>query len=130
MLDPKKFLPAVGQGILGLEVRRTDTALMECLNRVFADRVTTAIATAERALLAGLSGNCHSPIAAHAFVEGKGVDERLHLIGWVGESNGTKVIRKEGEAILGNAADVGFQLAREILAAGGKEILERACAFC
>lgn len=126
VLDPKKFLPAVGQGILGLEVRCADIELMECLNRIFADPITTAIATAERALLAGLGGDCHSPIAAHAFVNG----QKVSLIAWVGAADGSKELRRDGEDVLENASNVGFKLAKEILAAGGKELLEKACGSC
>ncbi len=64
-LEPPRFLPAVGQGALGLECRRDDTevvALVECLN----DNSTYRAVLAERALLAMFQGGCTLPLAAWA----------------------------------------------------------------
>ncbi|MAP96474.1 MAG: hydroxymethylbilane synthase [Ponticaulis sp.] len=72
-LDPKEFLPAVGQGILGIAAypdKLSDEAvsLIKSLNHVETERA----AIAERAALAVLDGSCRTPIAAHLFHEGTG----------------------------------------------------------
>jgi hydroxymethylbilane synthase len=64
-LDPSEFLPAVGQGALGIECRRDDPATRALLERL--DDLTTRRAIlAERAALAGLQGGCNLPMAAWA----------------------------------------------------------------
>ena len=59
------FLPAVGQGALGLECRRDDTAV-ETLVKPLNDDSTYRAVLAERAVLATLQGGCTLPIAAWA----------------------------------------------------------------
>ena len=64
-LDPSEFLPAVGQGALGIECRRDDAAtraLLEWLD----DPATHRAVLAERAALAALEGGCTLPMAAWA----------------------------------------------------------------
>lgn len=72
-LDPREFLPAVGQGILAI------AAYPDRLSHAAADAVrslnhdeTERAALAERAALGRLDGSCRTPIAAHLFHEGAG----------------------------------------------------------
>jgi hydroxymethylbilane synthase len=63
--EPPAFLPAVGQGALGIECRRDDEAtraLLEMLD----DPATHRAVKAERAVLAALEGGCSLPMAAWA----------------------------------------------------------------
>lgn len=63
-LDPKDFCPAAGQGSLGIETRKDDTATIEAV--AFLDHAPTRFAvTAERAALAALGGGCQVPIGIH-----------------------------------------------------------------
>ena len=64
-LEPPSFLPAVGQGALGLECRRDDT-VVEALVKPLNDDSTYRAVLAERAVLATLQGGCTLPIAAWA----------------------------------------------------------------
>jgi hydroxymethylbilane synthase len=64
-LGPPEFLPAVGQGALGIECRRIATAVLALL-APFDDPATRRAVQAERAALAGLHGGCSVPIAAWA----------------------------------------------------------------
>lgn len=61
-LDPKDWLPAPGQGAIAIECRIDDHVVRELLAAIDHGPSRTAV-TAERALLAALGGNCHSPIA-------------------------------------------------------------------
>ena len=72
-LDQKEFLPAVGQGILGIAAfpDRLDPDVAE-LVKSLNDVETERAAIAERAALAMLDGSCRTPIAAHLFHEGPG----------------------------------------------------------
>jgi hydroxymethylbilane synthase len=64
-LDPSEFLPAVGQGALGIECRYDDVATVALLERLD-DPVTRRAVLAERAALAALEGGCTLPMAAWA----------------------------------------------------------------
>lgn len=62
-LDPAAWLPAPGQGCIAIECRSGDDATAGLLTAI--DHAPShAALLAERALLAALGGNCHSPIAA------------------------------------------------------------------
>jgi hydroxymethylbilane synthase len=61
-LDPEAWLPAPGQGAIAIEARASDAATRALLSAI--DHLPSRDAVlAERALLAALGGNCHSPIA-------------------------------------------------------------------
>jgi hydroxymethylbilane synthase len=64
-LDPCEFLPAVGQGALGIECRRDNAATIALLEPID-DPVTRRAVLAEREALAALEGGCTLPIAAWA----------------------------------------------------------------
>jgi hydroxymethylbilane synthase len=62
------MLPAASQGAVGIEVRTTDSKMLSLLSAI--DHAPTRVAVeAERALLAGLNADCHSPVGAHAHWE-------------------------------------------------------------
>ncbi len=63
-LDANDFCPAAGQGCLGIETRKDDSATIAAVS--FLDHVDTRFAvTAERAALAALGGGCQVPIGIH-----------------------------------------------------------------
>jgi hydroxymethylbilane synthase len=64
-LEPPGFLPAVGQGALGLECRREHSDLIE-LVKLLSDEPSYRAVLAERATLSALQGGCALPMAAWA----------------------------------------------------------------
>jgi len=69
VFDVDVFLPAVGQGAVGIEAREADTRTRDLLAEI--NHAETLIALhAERAFLAVLDGSCRTPIAGHARIEG------------------------------------------------------------
>jgi len=68
VLEIDAFLPAVGQGAIGIEVRDADTRTRDLLTGVNHPETLTAFG-AERAFLAVLDGSCRTPIAGHARIE-------------------------------------------------------------
>jgi hydroxymethylbilane synthase len=119
-LDPGISLPAVAQGIIGIECRCADSrtrGLVTVLNHP-----TTRIAMdAERAFAHRLGGSCQSPIAAHARLDGK----LLMLDGLVAEPDGSRLLRDSLSGSADDPAALGHQLAERILAAGAGLLLER-----
>jgi len=65
IMDTQAFLPAVGQGAIGIEARSGDTRVRDMLARIDHADTSTAI-SCERAFLAALDGSCKTPIAGHA----------------------------------------------------------------
>jgi hydroxymethylbilane synthase len=119
-LDPKLCLPAVTQGIIGIECRGAD-ARTRALLQVLEDPGTRQALDAERAFAARLAGSCTSPIAAYAQLH----CQILTLDGLVAEPDGTRVLR---DCVQGGAAQgvaLGTQLAERLLAAGAGALLER-----
>jgi len=115
-LDPKHFVPAIGQGALAIETRLTDIP-----DEVLAlEHAPTRAATeAERAFLLAVGGSCHTPLAAHATLDGEG----LHLRALIASPDGQRVIRGERSGDAVEAAALGASLAEELLSLGGDEIL-------
>ncbi len=64
-LGPPEFLPAVGQGALGIECRRDASAVLALLEPLD-DPASRRAVQAERAALARLQGGCALPVAAWA----------------------------------------------------------------
>lgn len=63
--DIEILLPAASQGAIGIECRSDDARCMALLSAINHAPTFEAVA-AERAFLAGLGGDCRSPVAAHA----------------------------------------------------------------
>ena len=119
-LDPKMFLPAVSQGVIGIECRAADSrtlGLVTGLNH----RDTRIAMDAERAFAHRLGGSCQSPIAAYARLEG----QRLLLDGLVAEPDGSRLLRDSASGGIDDPAALGRLLADRILAAGAGPLLER-----
>lgn len=68
ILEPEDFLPAAGQGAIGIEMRAGDTALSNVFDQI-SDHDTVHCVMAERAALTALNGSCHTPIGAYAVFE-------------------------------------------------------------
>jgi hydroxymethylbilane synthase len=114
----REMLPAVGQGALGIELRKDDTELLAGLSFLNDDKTTVAVA-AERAFLFRLEGGCQVPIGAFAEVH----DGRVELTGLVASVDGTVVLKDSISGPNAEAKQLGTQLANKLLDMGGREIL-------
>jgi hydroxymethylbilane synthase len=117
-LDPLTCLPAVGQGILGIESRQDDTAIVELLSGLN-DPDTALAAIAERTLLFSLNGSCQVPIAGYALV----AEDRstVWLRGMVADPDGSKVLFTEHRGTDPQA--VGLSVAMRLRNLGADELL-------
>jgi hydroxymethylbilane synthase len=119
-LDLDLSLPAVGQGVIGIECREDDAASRAALAALHHAESFVRL-TAERAFAQGLGGSCHSPIAAHALLAGDG----LELRGFVGSPDGGEVYRDAERGRAADAERIGRRLADRMQAAGAGALLER-----
>ena len=115
---PTRMLPAIGQGALALESRADDTRVVK-LCRALADAAAEVTTTAERALLAGLGVGCRTPVAGHATL----AEGRLTITGLVGRPDASEMIREALTGAPADAAAMGAELARRLLARGADRIL-------
>jgi len=116
-LDPEVFTPAVGQGIVAVEVRAGDAATLGAV-AALDDPVSRACALAERAYLRRLGASCNTPLAGHATLAG----ERLTLRGVVASEDGRQVLRGEVQGRSDQAGTLGLELAESLLAQGAAAI--------
>lgn len=117
-LSPSLFLPAIGQGALGLETRadaQWAREMVACLNHQPAFWEVTA----ERSFARRLGGGCQLPVAAFGRVEGDG----LLLTGLVISPDGKEAIKGQVTGPPGRAEELGSRLAEQLLAQGAQEIL-------
>ena len=119
-LEPDICLPAVTQGVIGIECRQSDAAALKIL-QALEDAPTRLRMDAERAFAARLGGSCQSPIAAYAELD----DNEITLRGLVAEPDGSRLLRDSATGRAADAKALGRQLAERILAAGAGELLER-----
>lgn len=112
------FVPAVGQGVLGLEVRAVDERIRTAL-AALDDRVSRACALAERAFLARLGASCVTPVAAHASLEAG----RLVMQALVVSEDGKRLLRESGTASPSEATGLGRRLADGLLAQGAASMV-------
>ncbi len=126
ILEPRIFLPAIGQGAIGIECR-ADNEIINAIVGVLNHRETSIPIRAERAFLKRLGGGCQVPIAAHARIEqeAKGKEQRLLIMdGLVGSVSGDKIVKGHIEGTSDEAESLGERLAEDLLSRGAKEILE------
>jgi hydroxymethylbilane synthase len=119
-LSVELSLPAVGQGVIGIESRADDErsrAVLAVLHH--ADSFTRLVA--ERSFAAALGGSCHSPIAAHATLD----DGTLTVHGFIGAPDGSETYRDRVSGPAVEAESLGRELARRMQAAGAEPLLER-----
>ncbi len=112
-------VPAPGQGIIAIEVRRDDVPTRKavlCVN----DAAAWAALEAERALVEGLGGGCQMPIGGVAVPIGA---EGLELHAVVTSLDGARAIRYKKEGRRDEAAALGASAAAHLLAQGAEAIL-------
>ncbi len=108
-LDPADMLPAVCQGIIGVERRADDERTAELIERLD-DHAAAAAAAAERALLAGLDGSCRTPVAALAQIDG----DMLSLRSAIVRPDGSELLETAREGPCADAARLGADAAAEL----------------
>lgn len=129
-LDPFVFVPAPGQGALGITARSDDAGVLTAVRALEHEDSRLAV-TAERGFARQFGGGCHLPLAAYAQAN----DGKLLLVGLLISPDGTRSIRDQGSVELGNgdiedrvsqAEAFGAALGRSFFERGAKEILDLA----
>jgi hydroxymethylbilane synthase len=118
-LNPEVFLPAVGQGAIGVECRLKDTEAADIVGGLDDAETRTAI-IAERSLLGALQGGCQVPLGAWARIE-RG---ELVLEACVCSVDGLQYVKQRATSAPDKAAELGGHMATLLIEAGAQGILE------
>ncbi len=128
VLSPEWCIPAVGQGALAIEGVASRSDLRERLSAF--EHVPTRIAvTIERAFLGALEGNCKSPIAGYARFSEDG--SLVQFDGMVASLDGdqrlcgsrSESLRRPFALSLGDAAQLGRDVAQALIEAGARKLI-------
>lgn len=119
-LDCTTMIPALGQGVIAIEIKKENQTLSDLFQQACNDKQTAICAIAERAFLKQMEGDCVTPLAGYARLE----NDQLILTGWLSNLQGTKVIQEEMKSNDADAAKCGKALAEKIKELGGKTIME------
>lgn len=119
-LAPDEFIPAIGQGALGIECRRDDMATQHwvtCLDHPESHQCIRA----ERAVNFRLGGDCYTPVGAYAKVQGS----QLTLHAMVGSIDGLTLIKEMQSGAVEEAEKIGNTLAEKLLAQGAGALCQK-----
>jgi porphobilinogen deaminase len=119
VINKEVIVPAVSQGALGIEAHEDNKLIIEILKSLH-DEDTFSAVSAERELLRTLEGGCQVPIGAYAEVKPNG----LYLDAYVGTIDGSLAFRSKLRGSKSNPEKLGNKLAKNLLRAGAKEILD------
>ena len=119
LIDVDHFLPAVGQGAIGVEIRLGDEETAQLLAPIHHAETERRV-TLERAFLREMDGSCRTPIAGLSYVEGN----RIRFKGEVIKPDGSQTHMVEGDGLLTDAETIGYELGRELKAKAGPNFLE------
>ncbi|MDK2841560.1 MAG: hydroxymethylbilane synthase [Anaerophaga sp.] len=117
-LDTDIMLPAVSQGAVAMEIRDDDAKVAQIVSEI-TDEVTLQTTSAERTFLQTIEGGCQVPVGCFSEIRGS----TIRLTGIVASVDGCMLLKETMEGERENAGIIAAELARKILAMGGKEIL-------
>jgi len=120
VFDPTEFIPAPAQGALAIQTRTDDNStneIISLINNKNAEEETAA----ERKILNVLQCGCHAPVGAYAKIN----ESRIEIQAFISNPDGTNYISRIKEGNTEKAEIIAENLAKELLGAGGREILKR-----
>jgi hydroxymethylbilane synthase len=119
VVSTELLLPAVGQGAIGIEVRKDDEEILKLVKQL-GDRATKVCVLAERALMRRLEGGCQIPIGALGVLK----NGSLYLEAMVASLDGSMLVRDRVESDQDLSEQAGVVLAEKLLALGADRILK------
>ncbi|MBN2138233.1 MAG: hydroxymethylbilane synthase [Sedimentisphaerales bacterium] len=120
VLPPEQFLPAPAQGALAVQIREDDTELASLVSKLD-DPAARLTAETERRILASMHGGCSIPLGVYARVNAG----NIIIDALISDIEGKTHIRRSAAAAIEKAVESAEKLARELLDAGGRQILEK-----
>lgn len=119
VFDPNEFVPAPAQGALAIQTRTDDKKTNEIIELINDKNAATETA-AERKILNVLQCGCHAPVGAYAKIN----ESRIKIQAFISNPDGTGYLARTKEGDIEEAEIISENLAKELLEAGGREILK------
>ncbi|WP_417591276.1 hydroxymethylbilane synthase [Owenweeksia hongkongensis] len=113
------MIPAPAQGTIGIGCRNEDQEIVDVLKSIN-HRETEIRATVERQFLRTVEGGCSAPVGAFSTIEG----DKIHLTAGIFELDGSNKVVVNKTFKLEDYKNAGQLAAKEVLANGGKEIMQ------
>ncbi len=110
ILPVEEFLPAIAQGAIGIECRKSDTKIQELLAPL-AHKNTMLAVDCERAFLRVLDGSCRTPISGYALIE----NDSIFLRGLIAKPDGSSFKQAELRGSVQDAEAIGVDLGKRLL---------------
>jgi hydroxymethylbilane synthase len=120
ILPPQEFLPAPAQGALAVQIRTEDSELAELVAQLDDKHSRIAVET-ERCILTSMHGGCSIPLGVYAQISG----DNINIDAVISDVEGKKYIKRSKSSCISEAESCARELAQELLAAGGQEILDQ-----
>ncbi len=105
-----EMVPAVGQGIIAVQMRRGDGDIAKILSRIH-DKGTGLESSCERAFALRLGVDCNVPVGGCARVFG----QRVRMVGMLAKEDGSELSQREVAGPISDAVALGNRLAEELL---------------
>ena len=118
-LSAEKSLPAVGQGALGIEIRKGDQDIISLINPLINTKTMNEVC-AERAMNSTLEGGCSVAIGGYAISN----NNEMNLKGMVGNVDSGVILRVEESGDISEPRALGELVANKLLSMGAKELLK------
>jgi len=119
VFSPEEIIPAVAQGLLGIEARLDDKETVNIVS-VLNHRESSIRAEAERSFLKTLEGGCQVPLGAYSTVEG----DKLKIAGFVADLEGERFFKKSIQGDISSVKELGETLAKKLIDMGAGKILQ------
>jgi hydroxymethylbilane synthase len=120
VLSVEEFLPAVGQGAIGIETRADDAKTRGLLAAINHTDTQSALAC-ERGFLAVLDGSCKTPIGGYATVSGG----RLRFRGMAVTPDGSEAFETTREGETRDAEKIGSEAGRDLKDRAGPDFFSK-----
>lgn len=114
-----EMLPAVGQGAVGVQIRKADRNTAELVQSINDENTYRAV-RAERAFLHRLDSGCQFPVGGYARI----ASGKLQITGFVGSIDGKTIIKETMEGNPPAAENIGRALAEKMIDRGARDILQ------
>ncbi len=115
------FIPPMGQAALGIEIVSSDDKVRE-IAMTLNDENSFMSTKLERDFVSAIGAGCSAPVAVNAIISGDEITVKAML----GYPDGTNIMHKELSAKVSECDALGTQLAKEMIAQGALDILEKA----
>ncbi len=104
-----EVVPSAGQGVVALQCRKTDSDLINLLNKINHLPTHNCI-TAERSVLKILQGDCETAVGANAFIEGKKITLSAELF----SLDGSKRFFQQDSKDLSKSRELGIEIGKKL----------------